>query len=106
MIIKEPEKIAPEVLRSMLIALEYNRDLAYMQRLCYQLKTRLQGVFTEWTDDGNNIYGTLVLMFGDYGTSPRSGWFGSNRLKEAMIKAIDTYRKELEEEITNGTEES
>lgn len=94
MIIKEPEKLAPEVLRSMLTALEYNRSSRDITNLFRELKTRMKGIFTQWTDDGNIVYGTLVVMFGDYGTSPRSGWFGSNRLKEELVKELERYEEE------------
>lgn len=47
------------------------------------------------TQRSNIIYGMLVICYGDYGTSPRSGWI--NTKKQQIIN-------ELEEELKHWKE--
>ena len=76
------------VLTNLLKAYSYNRSDEEMFSLYDELIKRFdRDMSVEWSDDGNIIYSTLVLMFGDYGTSPRSGWF-TNGLNEECSKYL------------------
>ena len=80
----------------------YNREFSYMIELCREVLERVRGVkSSSWTYDGNIIYGFLVLMYGDYGTSPRSGWIES--YKNEMISCIEYLIEEYKrmEELEN-----
>jgi len=45
-----------------------------MIALCQEVEERIDfNYMGEQTDDGDIIYGILVNLYGDYGTSPRSG---------------------------------
>ena len=63
------------VLHAIFVAIEYNRDDEFMRDLLVELLHRFKRENCNWSDEGNIIYSTLVIMFGEYGTSPRSGWF-------------------------------
>ena len=80
----------------------YNREFSYMIELCREVLERVRGVkSSSWTYDGNIIYGFLVLMYGDYGTSPRSGLIES--YKNEMISCIEYLIEEYKrmEELEN-----
>jgi hypothetical protein len=82
----------------MLVSYGYNRDNEYMLRVCTEVKKRLKKEANSpilWTDEGSIIYGTLVCLYGDYGTSPRSGWFESKEIVEEIINGIDEKLEEL-----------
>lgn len=89
-------KSAKEIVLAMLTSYGYNRDDEYLVRVCEEVKRRVNKEnFTYFhTDEGDIIYGTLVLLYGDYGTSPRSGWIENKQIVEEIIKGID---EELEE---------
>lgn len=47
------------------------------------------------------IWMILVDMFGDYGTSPRSGWIERenwNECKNFILKITETYRENMEDD--------
>ena len=91
-------KSAKEIIRAILSSYGYNRADEYMINVCKEVKSRLRktDTWTDRTDDGNIIYGTLVCLYGEYGTSPRSGWFDgeSKKIVEEIIKEIDTAIEE------------
>ena len=64
--------------KAILNSYAYNREFWYMVELCEEVFKRVQGVACAHSDDGDIIYGFLVLMYGEYGTSPRSGWITDN----------------------------
>lgn len=66
---------AGEMLQSMLTSCWYNMDEEEMSYIVTELCNRINKIETRWTWLGDIIYGALVIQFGDYGTSPRSGWF-------------------------------
>lgn len=76
----------------------YNRSCQYMVELCEEIRERVLGSYRH-SDDGNIIYGFLILMYGDYGTSPRSGWLDNDSMGpilKCLDYLIDKY-KQLEE---------
>ena len=83
------------VLQGMLYAFWYNRDEKHMLALAQEIKNRIDGKFGGWTEDGNIVFGTLVCLYGDYGTSPRSGWIESKAVKEACYITLDDFIEEV-----------
>ena len=56
---------------------------------------REQGYDTETTTNLEFIWMIAVLLYGDYGTSPRSGWIGDIDSFRKFIEAItETYRRD------------
>ena len=71
----------------------YNRGYKYMVELCNEVNKRVCGYRYVPSDDGNIIYGFIVLMYGEYGTSPRSGWL-TFEIKKEISKCIDDLIEE------------
>lgn len=80
-----------EMLKSILDAFSYNRSAEHMMQLLNELHLRIYGRYTNWSEDGDIIYSMMVICFGDYGTSPRSGWFEEDSVKKNMHDALDEY---------------
>ena len=78
----------------------YNRTFSYMIELCEEVNKRVCNYRYVPSDDGNIIYGFLVLIYGDYGTSPRSGWFNGEIAKciSKCISDLSEEYKRLEDE--------
>ena len=86
-----------DVLEGILSSYFYNRDTEYMAYLCIGIKERMTQKpilnikrikdFRYISDDVDNIYGSLVCLFGDYGTSPRYGWIEIDTAP--LIKVLD-----------------
>ena len=87
---KDQENVIKSFTYSLLVTFEYNRDDREMKALCEEIKRRLSNMDAIWTDDGNLIYGALVIAFGEYGTSPRSGWFPSE-IPSIIIDEINKF---------------
>lgn len=68
-------KYAINILDGLVGALSYNRDEDHLFKLYDELIKRFKKYDVEFTDDGNTVYSTMVILYGDYGTSPRTGWF-------------------------------
>lgn len=69
----------------------YNREDSDMEKLCYEVMRRIDDMPAENTDDGDIIYGWLISMYGDYGTSPRSGWFTNEEAKKMCIDVLTQF---------------
>lgn len=77
-----------EVIEAIFDSFYYNRSIYHILDLCEEIIARVNdNSVVEWTDDGDIIYGILVLLYGDYGTSPRSGWITKD--KENIISCIN-----------------
>lgn len=94
----------------LLVSFDYNRSNDDMIELCKELIDRLTD--KDWynkrksTDDGDIIYGYIIMLFGDYGTSPRSGWF-ENKNKQLVPLIVDQIKQRLQElNIVKEMEES
>lgn len=86
------------VLRGIIAAFKYNRDEKYLIDVLEQVKRRLNaGKWEKPIDDTDIICSILYYTYGDYGTSPRYGWFDIKQLKDEFIKIIDDEIKELKE---------
>ena len=91
------------IVRAIFNSYAYNREFSYMVELCEEILERVRGFkSSNRTHDGDIIYGFLVLLYGDYGTSPRSGWI-ENNIEEIIISLQDlivsyTHLVEVENE--------
>ena len=87
---------AKVIVVAMLVSYGYNREKEYMIRVCEEVKKRvIRKPSIRWTDEGNIIYGTLILLYGNYGTSPRSGWFENEQIVKEIIDGINEVLEEL-----------
>ena len=95
------------LLSTLIVAFDYNRETEHILSMLEELKGRLNRTFpcNSWSDDCDLVYSVLVLRFGEYGTSPRSGWF-DEEIKDILTHEIDKlivdfnrqYELEKEEE--------
>lgn len=93
------------LLSTLIVAFNYNRETKHILSMLVELKGRLNRTYpcNSWSDDCDLVYSALVLRFGDYGTSPRSGWFEED-ISVTLICEIDKLivefnrRYELEKE--------
>lgn len=83
------------IIGSLLASLSYNRTEEYMVTIIEELLGRVKDTFPcyEWSDMGDIIYGYIVMMWGEYGTSPRSGWIELVH-KTSVIKELEQELKE------------
>ena len=82
-----------QVLKSVITAFFYNRDDEKLIAALEQVKRRINGGGWEQPiDEADIIASILYYLYGDYGTSPRYGWFNNKQL-------IDEFNKILDEEI-------
>ena len=81
------------IIGSILSSLGYNRTPEDVIGVIKELISRVEGKEALWSDDGNIIYGTLVMLWGNYGVSPRAGWIDKDVKGEVLL----TLRKELED---------
>lgn len=93
-----------EIVRAIFNSYAYNREFSYMIKLCREVAERVNGCKNRNSDrtyDGDIIYGFLVLMYGDYGTSPRSGWITgeyTTEITDCIYDLIEAYTRLKEEE--------
>lgn len=88
-------KTTREIVRAIIASFDYNRSCEDMIKLCEEVKKRILNEEVDWTDDGNIFYGMLVILYGDYGTSPRGGWLESDA--EEIIASINEEIEMLKE---------
>lgn len=91
------------ILGSLLTAYFYNRSEEFLVLMCDELIKRIKQIDCEHTDEGDIIYSALVIAYGDYGTSPRSGWFYDENLKKDFIITLEDRKAYFEEVIKNDT---
>ena len=94
------DKPMEDVIEAVFDSYFYNRDTKDMIDLCNEVIDRiaLKKIDVKWTPDGNIIYGILSCLYGDYGTSPRSGFFYSQEIRDKMVYIITDYMDDLVEE--------
>lgn len=87
-------------------SLFYNREVSYIVKLLKEIRGRIDDTFPchKWTDEGDIIYGWLVMMFGDYGVSPRAGWINSENIKP-LLNEIDDEIEYYNEILERGEDE-
>ena len=67
----------------------YNYNYVTVVWLIEELITRVkhEDFTVDWTDEGDIIYGFLVLLYGDYGVSPRAGWV-YDEMKQPILNVL------------------
>lgn len=91
-----------KIIEAIFNSFAYNRDFRDMIELCEEVRDRVNRFHSSYyTDDGNIIYGFIVLLYGEYGTSPRSGWLLDNtdEITGIIDNLIDGYK--ILEEVEN-----
>ena len=86
-----------DALENILWSIAYNREDSYMIDLCEELLKRINTEWCEHTDDGDIVYGFLTICFGEYGTSPRSGWFEDKKFNTAFIETLTRFKGYMED---------
>ena len=86
-----------DVVNALLTACEYMHETPHMIKLCQELRHRTINCPCAWTEDGNKIFSVLVLLYGDYGVNPESGWIQDEN-KGEVLEAIKAYEKTLNKE--------
>ena len=86
-----------DVVNALLIACEYMNENEVMYSLCKELQTRVQGFPCAWSENGNKIFSVLVLLYGDYGVNPQSGWIENRTYQREICKIIECYAAKLKE---------
>lgn len=96
---------ASDIICAMVKSLNYNRATDYTMEVCHRIIKRIDKDYNYRSitaddkpvdketidsieDDVNNIYGTVVMLYGDYGTSPRKGWIECKSIEQEIINAL------------------
>lgn len=88
-----------QVMKALCIAYFYNRDDEDLINTLKQVKHRLlKKEYVEPLEDADIICSVLYYLYGDYGTSPRYGWFDNKLLINEFIYVIDSVIEDLEDE--------
>lgn len=88
----------------------YNRNEQYMVNLiseCINRATHNMGSPNsdkDLCDDADILYGSLVVAYGDYGTSPRYGWLNKEN-EQIILDVLEKKQLEYEELIEMSEEE-
>lgn len=89
------------LIRNILAAFWYNRSDSEVKEICEELKNRFSKHNCKHTTDGDDLYSTFIMFFGDYGTSPRSGWL-EKITPEFMINTITDFEDMYLGGVNNG----
>lgn len=96
---------AKRFLDCMATSLSYNMDYCDLTLILQGVLDRVDGTHDLLINDAaleeyvDFIYGTLVVAYGDYGTSPRSGWLNSkdkDLLIPVLRELVDYYDRMVE----------
>lgn len=77
-------------IKDSIIGFWYNRSDSEMRALCEEIKNRVAKRNCKHTDDGDVLYSIIILMVGEYGTSPRSGWL-THDYQKCIIEVIKDF---------------
>ena len=84
------EKFHIKMLSGMYTAIEYEESEERMLLLINELICRLKGdKGALGTDYGDFIWNSLIYTFGDYGISPRYGWFNDENMINDFIEYLE-----------------
>lgn len=98
-----------DTINALMTSFGYHRSKQHMVALYEEVIARICDATSsdiKWTDDGNNIYGYLICLYGDYGTSPRSGWFENKEAKEAVLEFLKEDLEFVKEAAKREEEEN
>lgn len=85
-------------LDAMLGAASYQMEDEDLTALYDELIKRFKNYNTEFSEYGNLIYGALIMAFGDYGTSPRTGWFVQSNIAAQCADYVLMLKRSKEEQ--------
>lgn len=91
-----------QILEAILVSYEYNYNDKYLIDVYEDVINRLEnGSYRKPTEEGHIINGILTLLYGDYGTSPRYGWFDKDKsaVKADCIRILKEHIYELNDRI-------
>lgn len=95
-----------DFLNSILVSYKYNRDEKYLIEVCEEVKNRInKGPYRTPTDEADIIMGAIVYRYGDYGTSPRYGWFYDKKYNDDFIKVLDDCISDLKDYLSEVSDE-
>lgn len=98
------DKLEQKIIESFIDAafgvLWYNYDNTYMCKTIKQIIRLINYERIEENEEAAFIYQELVLMFGDYGVSPRRGWI-DEKYKNQILAAIDKYCHDMRIDLEN-----
>lgn len=84
-------------LDAMLGAASYQMEDEDLTALYDELIKRFKNYNTEFSEYGNFIYSSLIMAFGDYGTSPRTGWFDQSDIAAKCADYVLGLKRHKEE---------
>ena len=86
----------------------YNREDSYMIKLMKNIIYKLENssLFYDEVDkdDFNLIYGAIILQYGEYGTSPSSGWIDDIKVRNDIIVRLNILINERRIVINMNTD--
>lgn len=79
----------------------YNYDDSYICETIKNVKSLINLEHVNETSSASFIYQELVLLFGDYGTSPRRGWL-DKEYRYKVLDAIEKYCHDMRIDLNNN----
>lgn len=86
---------AINILDGLVCAISYSREEDHMLNLYDKLIKRFKNHNVMFTDDGNIVYSTMVMLYGDYGTSPRTGWFYDENIPQRCAEFLTSLMNNM-----------
>lgn len=87
-----------QITEAILTSYEYNYSDEYLIKVYEDVINRLEsGPYRVPTEEAHIINGIFVLLYGDYGTSPRYGWIDKDKqqVKDDIINILKDHIEEL-----------
>lgn len=94
------EKIIDSFIDAAFGVLWYNYDEAYMCQTIKEIKSLINQEHVNENEEASFIYQELVLLFGDYGVSPRRGWI-ELPYRDQLLAAIKKYCHDMRIDLKN-----
>ena len=94
-----------KIINALITSYYYNRDTEDVLAMLEELQKRIKKYRCVWTDDTSIVFGALILLYGDYGTSPRGGWFDDQKAKEEILEEIKDMIQEYKERLGREKDE-
>ena len=88
-----------EAITNIFMAYWYNGDDVI--NVINEVRNRIYGNDCEYTFMGDLIYSFIILCYGEYGTSPRSGWLIKN-YEEEILNILTDIRYQYETVFMEG----
>ena len=78
----------------------YNYDDSYICETIKNVKSLINQEYVNENSGASFIYQELVLLFGDYGISPRRGWI-EQQYRYKLLAAIEKYCRDMRIDLDN-----